>query len=141
MATPGTGLGGPTGTFLYKWIPDWALGISCDNTTPDKVVTGSACDLYFKKMAQLYPLPPMPVAPGVPVNLPANPASREQAEDIVQAVVDARANAQREQTQNFFNEVAWGLEEYENRTTAAANTNTLLFWGLGIVAAIWLVKR
>ena len=133
------GLAGPTGTFLYNWIPDWGLSISCDNTTRDKVVTGSACDLYFANMDRLYPRPPMPVAPKPPVNLPENPIDRAQAEAAVQAVIDARARAQREQTYNFFSDVADGVDAYDKRTTD--NGNTLLYWGLAAVMAVVLIKR
>lgn len=133
------GMGGPTGDLLYKWTPDWALSVVCDNAKPSEILEGTACALYIKKMSELYPNPPMPVAPGVPINLPANPVDRAQAEAAVQAVVDARAIAQAQQTQGFFDGVFDRAENYNNQTSN--NPSTALYWVLGIVTAIWLVKR
>jgi len=133
------GMGGPTGSFLYNWLPDWALGVSCDNANRADIVSGSACDLYLKKMDALYPPPPMPVTPLPPVDLPENPYSREQAQAAVDAVVQDTRNRQQQQNLDWARAVAAGIDEYENRQ-APQQTN-LLFWGLAAVAAIWLIKR
>lgn len=111
------GMGGPAGTFLYNWIPDSVLGMSCLNADRKTVITGSACDIYLRKMDELFPLPAPPVTVGVPQNLPANPESKAQADAVIQAMIDAQAIAQKQQTDGFFSQVADGLDEYNNRTS------------------------
>lgn len=138
---PAVGLSGPTGQFLYNWIPDSLLSLSCDNTPRSNVVIGSACDHYLTRQDALYPKPPMPVAPAPPVGLPQNPLDRVQAEAAVQAVIDDRARRQAQATQDFYTGVADGLEDYNNRKSSNL---AWLGWALvavGVVVTANALKR
>lgn len=137
-AAPTAGLGAYPGQPYFDpnrpaWLPYW-VDTPSENAQKWGLYPGADIN-------QVYPAPPMPVPPAPPVNLPANPADGPSAQAAVDAVATARANAQRQQTQQFMDMVGNVLDQAQADRVAASEQQFSLLVVAGVVLGFVLIPR
>jgi len=116
-----------------NWLPHW---IDTPGENAQKWGFYPGADIN-----QVYPAPPMPTPPIVPVGLPENPIDGPSAAAAVQAAIDRRAKLQAQQTAEFFAGVDARLTAAEDARRKESEMSFAVMLGLGALVALVVLPR